>query len=151
MGELTARAREGLRGSGWFEGRQVPIDAALDAWREIDRVPGPAALAAAREFTGLRLTHPHYWTKTLDDFTDIDPVAAVGRTWLPVLTGEYEAAAGEPLSPLGLTRYGMQIFLGASGAVYGGHSPYLGTYGDSFHAFLNLLHSDRRPTTLSGT
>ncbi|MFD4658942.1 SUKH-3 domain-containing protein [Kitasatospora sp. NPDC058444] len=148
MGELTVLAMAGLQKSGWFAGRRVSIDSSLRAWRDIDRSPGSEAVEAVREFFSLKVRHPHHWSKEAEDLTEIDPVGAVARTYIPVLVNEYEPAAGQKLTPIGLMGGGILIFLGEDGAVYGGSSPYLGRYGNSLQEFWNLLYSGRRPVVI---
>ncbi|MFE7639184.1 SUKH-3 domain-containing protein [Kitasatospora sp. NPDC057518] len=148
MDVLTIHAIVGLQESGWFAGRKIPVDSSLRAWGDIDRLPNPEVESAVREFCSLRVRHPHHWSKGADDFTEIDPVRAVSNTYLPVLMGEYEPAAGQRLTPVGLMGCGVLLFLGEDGAVYGGNSPYVGKYGGSIKEFWNLLYSDRRPEVI---
>src|SRR5882724_10945614 len=130
-------------------GRQAVIDASVRAWREMDRLPSREVEKQIQEFLLLRVEHPHHWSKNVDDFTDIDPVGACLRVHLPVLVNEYESNPGQKLTPVGFMGCGVLVFAGQDGTIYGGHSPYLGRYGDSFYSFMNLLFSDRRPVVLS--
>jgi SUKH-3 immunity protein len=146
--ELIGSAFEGLENSGWFKGRRVSIEPAMEAWRKIDRLPRPGIAKVMLDVSGLVLNHPHHWAKDVIDSTDIDPVKAVHRTYAPVLSREYEAGAGQLLTPFGLMGCGVLMLIGEDGAVYGGNSSYLGKYGRSFWEFLNLIYSDQRPAVI---
>lgn len=144
---LTSEAKRVLAEAGWFEGRHVDTSSYLQQWTDRGITPTPDQVEFAAEFCGLTIYHPpsiEVGGKLHRDYTILDPPMALSGLRDDMIE-KYHEVSSEPLCPVGNNRSHMTLFLGNSGALYGGVDNYLSIFGSDPTTALSRICEGARP------
>jgi len=116
--EFSPHTERCLRDAGWNENFRIDVAPIVRLLEDDGFFVSPAATSFLEDFGSLHLSYPHFQDPTSVDSSHFDAVRAADAVF-PARLKDWEAKAGEPLTPIGEAfREYMTLLMSPTGAVF---------------------------------